>query len=391
MMSHMRYIGILVIMLLLLTAFTSSASEFISGSDKIISKNEIISDDVYFYGDYCDSYGTITGDLIAFCYNITSEGETNGSANLFGRFVSLGGKTGNSARLFGQYIDIYGNIDGSLLAFGQEINMEKNVTVARSAHCYADVIVIEGDIGEDTELSGGSVLISGRIDGDVKIKAEDITIASSAIITGDLEYQSGSEAFIDNGAQIDGRVRWDELIIDNDFDNIFSVIGPIFRVTMFFITLITGLFIILLFRYHTRESSNQIQHHFWKSLGVGFLGMMLFSFGALILIILVVSIPIGIMLLFLGGVLFYIGKIYVSIVIGRLLFGLLSSKPKLALGWEFIIGLVILTILFQMPYLGSIIYLFTFIVGMGGAICGYLALSRKYKESEAEADITPAI
>jgi len=103
----------------------------------------------------------------------------------------------------------------------------------------------------------------------------------------------------------------------------------------------------------------------------------------LILLVLIVGIPLSILLVSVGMVLFYIGKIYVSIVLGRLIIGLLAKNKKVALGWELLVGLIILSLFFQIPVLGTIVYLLAFILGTGAAISGYYSLNRKYKETTA--------
>ena len=146
--------------------------------------------------------------------------------------------------------------------------------------------------------------------------------------------------------------------------------------------LVTGMALILLFRNHTLESTIQIRKKFWHTLATGFLAWIIFIGGALILLVLIVGIPLSILLVTVGMVLFYIGKIYVSIFLGRLLVGWLSRGKKIALGWELLIGLIVLSIVFQIPGFGTFVYVLTFILGTGAAIAGYLALTR-HKEAAA--------
>jgi len=44
---------------------------------------------------------------------------------------------------------------------------------------------------------------------------------------------------------------------------------------------------------------------------------------------------------------------------------------------ELFLGLIVLTILFQIPYLGWLIYIGAFILGTGAAVSGYIAITKK--------------
>jgi hypothetical protein len=225
------------------------------------------------------------------------------------------------------------------------------------------------------------VIISGTIDGDARINAEELSIIEPAVILGELHYTSPNEALIDNNVTIDGGINWKlpkqkEKVFDR-----FSSFLILLRMLLFVMVLITGLALILLFRNHTRQSSEQIEKRFWHTLAIGFLMCIVCTMGAFILLTLIIGIPLGLLLILIGILLFYIGKIYVSIVLGRLVFRLFFGQKRFALGWEFIIGLIILSISFEIPGLGIVIYLLAFIIGSGAAVTGYIALNKKYRRA----------
>lgn len=385
----MRFTRYIIFTVLILVSGSLRASEFISGEGNVVPKGRIIEDDLYLTGNYSEVYGEITGDLTAFCYDIESEGEIGGSCLLMGWNIVLGGVIQNSARLIGNNIDIMADVGGNILALGGEINIDRDAIIEKDLTCYGDIVNIDGTVKGNILIKGGSVFISGRIEGDVEIDAEDISIQSPAVIGGDFDYVSNAEAYIEDGARVEGRIDWDlPRITEDSLEQFAANALSVIKVILFFMSLITGLGLILFFRSHTREASNQIQNRFWQSLGIGFLALIIFLGGSVLLIGFIVGIPLGLILIGLGLVLFYVGKIYVAIVIGRLIFGIFSGK-RFAIGWEFIIGLLVLSIVFQIPVLGIIAYIIVFLVGAGGAIAAEIFIRRKFHEYLKASTATP--
>ncbi|MFH2035633.1 MAG: polymer-forming cytoskeletal protein [Candidatus Zixiibacteriota bacterium] len=375
----------LILIAVLLISPAINASVFITDDGTIVSRGEIIDDDLYIFGNYYTTYGTITGDLTGFCYRFTNEGQIDGNANLGANFIELDGTIGQSARLFGQYVDIYGTIQKNVIIFGQEITLDNDAQIGRNLDAFGEVIALSGTINGDVNITAGSVEISGKIVGNVSIRAEEISLTESAVIEGNFDYTSPQVAFIDDNAKIVGHTDWDESdyrTVAERFKYFLSQIATFLRVITFFMTLIMGYFLIIFFRNITAEAANQIRTKFAYSLAIGFLSFLIFTFGSVIFIIIIIGIPIGLFLIGLGFLLFYIGKVFVAIAVGRFIIGMFSADSKPSMGWEFFIGLILLSALFQLPYLGIVIYFATVLVGMGGAIMGHQALNRKLTASK---------
>lgn len=358
----------------------SHGSQFFHKKTVTVSKTDKIDDDLYIFANYGKVNGMINGDLSAFCYDINSVGEIAGNANLFGYRVDLHGRVERSARLFGNIINSNGDIAGNMLVCGNEISIGEKGIVGRDLDCYGAKITIDGTIKGNLKVAGDRIVISGTVEGDADIKGESILIVPPANIKGTLTYTSKKEAVVEEGAVIQGEKTWKQPTVEKDGEEEkggISVFSVILRIILFFMALITGLVILFLFKEHSRESSKQIIENFWVTLARGCLAFIIFTAGVVVLFILILGIPLGILLISLGMILFYLGKIYVSISLGRIIFGIFNRGQSHSIGWELLLGLTILTILFQIPYLGWIIYIGAFILGSGAAVNGYIALSQR--------------
>ncbi len=376
-----RFIIFTALGLLLLATATAFPSEFFSRKTVTVPRQDEIRDDIYIFANYGKVNGKVYGDLTAFCYDINSSGEIFGNVNLFAYRVGILGAVEKSARLFGNYVSIDGNIGHNVVCFGNEIGIGEKSIIARDLTAGGNKITVDGTVKGNVKIDGSSVIISGNIEGNADITTENLIIIPPAQISGYLHYTSPKEASIEPGANILGGLEWNlpkEGDKDEEKDQ-FTVFSLILRFVLFGMALITGLVMIFLFREHTRESVLQIENNFWVTLAIGCLSFIVFTAGALVLMILIVFIPIAIFLICLGLVLFYVGKIYLSILVGRKLLALLSHGRNHAIGWELLLGLIILSLLFLVPYLGCLVYIFAFLIGIGAAIGGYNALMRRFR------------
>ncbi|HHI03672.1 MAG TPA: hypothetical protein ENL22_09145 [candidate division Zixibacteria bacterium] len=357
-----------------------SASEFLGGDDISIARDEVIKDDLYIFGNYSEIRGTVEGDLSAFCYDFSSNGAINGNANLFAYNIDYIGKIDRSARLFGYKIRLNGPVNGNLLVFAKDCKLGAKSYIGRDLTYSVDNMRIEGVIVGNIDGTSSKTVISGKIDGDICIETNQLIITSPTTIKGELCYTSPNEAIIDEDVIIENEIIWNETGVETDKskeqtdDDSF-----ILSFILFLAALLTGFVLILLFRNHINRSVQQLETNFWHSFAIGCLSFLGLTFGAVIPAVLIIGIPVSIMMFTLGMILFYIGKIYVGIALARYLFGLINKKARLPIGIELIIGLILLTVLFELPIIGWIIYIATFLLGTGAAINGCIAISRSSK------------
>lgn len=370
---------IMVFFLVILSPTLLLASVFRSNENIAVARDEVVSDDLYIFGNYSEVRGMVEGDLTAFCYDISSNGNIQSNANIFAYNIDFIGKIGRAARLFGFKVRINGPIVGNMLVFGNDVRLGPKAYVGRDLTFYAENMKIDGTVHGNIDGNGGRTVISGTIEGKVCIETNRLIITSPAVIKGELCYTSPEEAIIDEDVIIEGETIWHEKGT-GDKENGGSETGSyITKAVLFLMSLVTGFILIMLFRSHFEEAVGQIEGRFWYTLAIGCLSFIALTFGAIIPAVLIIGIPISIMMFALGMILFYIGKIYVGIALARYLFRLISRDTKLAIGIELLIGLILLVALFEMPFLGWIIYILAFLLGTGAAVNGFLAQCRRQK------------
>ena len=122
----------------------------------------------------------------------------------------------------------------------------------------------------------------------------------------------------------------------------------------------------------------------WTGLAVGVLALPVLGVASVVAMVLILTIPLGIIGIFLLLILLFIGKIPTAIWLGRrvLAFGRESEpSPYLSLA----LGLIAIYLVKLIPYLGWVVWYSVTSAGIGAMILAIMALRRASGENTADA------
>jgi hypothetical protein len=108
----------------------------------------------------------------------------------------------------------------------------------------------------------------------------------------------------------------------------------------------------------------------WKSLGVGFLGLIVIPIASLIMFVILIGYPLGVVGIYTYSVLLYTASIFVGLVVGEKILQLFKKEGVISLYLSFIVGYVVLRILGLIPILGFVIRIFVLLFGAGALLLG---------------------
>jgi cytoskeletal protein CcmA (bactofilin family) len=368
--KKVRLLSILLLLWLISMPFvTSSATVFRARDNVFIPEHQIIDDDLFLGGNNIKVDGTVKGDLIVGSRTFIQTGQVSGSVISAGQNLDILGEIQGSVRALSQNTNINGVINRNVINIGASLNIRHTGKVKGDVTALGNELNVEGEIGRKLRATVGSVMISGIIKGDVKIKANSITLMPTARINGDFIYKSEKKAKIEPGALIAGETEWTKLKCEEEEKKgFFNTSNVIIRSLLLLACIVTGLFLILIANKYVQAAEKNVFDSFLKSLGLGFILMICIPVAIVVFLATVIGIPIALITLFVYLVLFYISKIFVGIAVGeKILTGF--AKDKVApLGWSLILGLIILTILTNLPYIGWIFYIVIVFTGFGAAI-----------------------
>jgi hypothetical protein len=355
-----------------------------------------IEDDVYaFGGQNMAMDGYINGDFNVFTYSVGVNGEITGNGNFFCNEFDHNGKVGRSLHAFSESANINGVVGRSVIAFCANFLLGGNGLIERDLYVFGGQVDIGGTVKGNTNIHAGIVRIYGVVEGNLELEADEITITAPAMIKGNLTYHSSKEAKIDTsgGVIILGKTEWippEESEDDGTgaFKKVVVTSSELLAAFLF------GLLILIPFRRYAKEAVEQLQHRFVISLAAGLITVIVFLFaivvtivtaitfiigyllisgdtpaaGALVLIMSTIIFPISAFSSVSGGILFYVGKIILAFLVGCAIFKLMKRDTVGMTRLQLFIGLVALALVFEIPYLGTLLYVLGSLTGAGAIV-----------------------
>jgi len=363
---------LMVTLLMIFTTVPVLASDARSGARITVTSGEVVDDDLYVAAEAVIIDGTINGDLWAVGSMITVNGLVNGSVMAAGRTININGDIDHAVRAVGETININGDVSGDVIVGCSEVNIASTARIGGDLLFGAGIARIDGPIEGDIKGNGSEVTISNRVDGNVELKVESLTILSTANIAGDLNYTSEEEADIQSGAQIAGATTHKLPEVKKDWTKVFPFVlffGVLGKVLGFLMALVAGLVIILLAPRRLTSITEAIGSKPGPSAGWGALILFVTPIAAIIVCLTIIGIPVGLIALVLYGIAIYLAQIPVGLFIGRWIIGRFRRvEGKAIMVGALAVGLVILKLLTLIPYFGFLVGLAVVLFGLGAVV-----------------------
>jgi cytoskeletal protein CcmA (bactofilin family) len=364
----------------LLTFFTSVpvlAADLRSGDTITVASGEVVDDDLYVAGSTVIIDGTVNGELWAFGSTVTINGEVKGSMVAIGQTVNVNGSVGHAARLVAETLNVSGDIMGDLIFFASEANIASKAKIGGDSLFFAENVHIDGAVERDIKGSANEVTLTNEVGRDVELNVENLTLTSAANVQGNLTYTSENEADIQSGATVSGKTTHN--IPEAKEPGPFSGIGG--KILGFFMALVTGLFIILIAPRRSASAADAIRNKPWISLGWGAVILFATPIAAIVVCATVIGIPVGLIALVLYAIAIYISQVFVGLFLGRWIIGRFRAvESKAIMIGALASGLVIITLLGLIPYLGFWIGLAVALFGLGAVLVSETTLRNEVRQ-----------
>ena len=394
----------------LIMASTAWAVETRSGDSVVIGPDEVVDDDLYVTANNVVIDGTIRGDLVAFGQNITVDGTVEGDLIAAGRTVEIRGMVEDDARIAGQTLLLGegAEVEDDLVAAGFSLQNLPDSAVGGTLLYAGYQALLQGTVDEDVSVAANGLELGGEVGSnvDAEVDGEDggpppflfaqqaaapavdsgLTLTDSAVVGGDLTYESSTEARIDPGAQIEGEVIGEKRPAEEE--DTYTFADAVFdHLRSFVALLLVGLILIWIVPNWVRRRAGTVLDRPLASLGWGVLGLVAFlALGvAILLATIVLAVILG--LLTLGGLvalivvvgllaevvlalIFWISTNYLAQIVVSFLAGVLlveAVRPGRGRGrvLPLVVGLILYVILRAIPVLGLIVSLAVVLLGLG--------------------------
>lgn len=307
---------------------------------------------VFLAGQNTENNAHIQGLLCSVGYKVNSTGVSE-YLIAAGYDIAVGGAAVKDAVLAGCNIEISGNIGRDVYAFGKNIS-------------------ISGTIGRNAKLAADSVSINGTVLGDLDITAGTILISENAVISGKLRYNSDADIVAPEKALQDAEI-FESDVTDTEFfeeqpsatDLLLDAIkGIVFSYVGVLAVAMLLLWLTPLWETVDKKYENASFGKYAAAFGIGFAVLVALPLASVILMVTGFGLRLGFTLLMLYLAAMAVSPVFLSYILGKLLWRK-AFKKAVNYPAELAIGVLAWRILASVPLLSFLVGFISLPFGIG--------------------------
>lgn len=367
-------LGLIVLFSVSISAVIAAEFRFATKEDQNININEgELVKNLYTAGNIVSINSKVQKDLYAAGNAITVENNVEHNFSGAGGTIVINGDVGNNVHVVAGTVIIKGNIKEDLFVAGGNILIEKSSTIEGDVVVGGGTIDIEGPIAGNVLIGGDDVVINSKISGSINITADRVKIGEFAEIEKNIKYTSPKKADINKNAKILGVVDFNQKSI-NDRDKFYETkmffgILSVWFLLKIITSIVVGLVLVYFFNRIIKTIVNEGLNNSWGSLGAGFAGLFLTPIVGIILAITVIGLYLAGLIAILYILLIALSSIISNIIFGSWLIKTLKKKEDYLVGWqEVVVGVVVLKIVWFVPFIGWLPCFIFMLISMGAII-----------------------
>jgi hypothetical protein len=365
--GRLRYPGLRLLIVLLALSLQGFALELRHSEFVTVGANETIDDTLLAAGNTVRVDGVINGDLMACGRNVEVRGTIKGDLITCSQRTEVSGTVEGNIYTFSNTLDLAGQLGHSIYGVLQFFHLDDRGQVGQGVVVAAGDVSLEGVVKRGvTMIVSGSSDVSGSIGRDLTVMVGGsrggLTLTNTARIGGNLRARVPqlNDVHIADGAAIAGKRDIQLEVKESHFKRPrFYVhqalwLAGAMLVGWLGLVLFPGFF----------QATTQLVRSGGRSLGLGIGVLAGAPVAMVIMAITLVGLPLSFMLLALYLTAIYLAKIWVGAFLGQVIL-----RPSAATTGDWmlglLVGLVILTVVGFIPYLGGLIHLVVVCVGLG--------------------------
>jgi len=361
-------------MLLLVVGFfwanaAHAASNMRSGQVVAVGRDEVINASLYMAGSNLSISGTVKGDVYCAGQNVDITGTVEGDVICAAQTIHVSGPVLGSVRLAAQTISVSGSVARSASLFAQSASIGDGATIGTDLTAFASDVQLNGKVGRDVVGGGQTVTVFGNVGRSATVTSEQVTLASSARVKGDLTYISQNQAQIDKGAVVTGKTERQEPTAKQNQGWQGGWAAQLVGLLYWFgAMLLFGLAMLALLPRTFLTTNRLIIGQGGWALLAGLIALIVTPFVVTLLLVTVIGIPLGLALLGLWVIALVASFVYSSHSVGMWIANQLQWKLKWPQATALVIGLALLALVMLVPLVGGLLIFLALVWGLGGIV-----------------------
>ena len=331
-----------------------------------LPSGKTVNDDLVVAAQAVNVEGTVDGDLIVFSESLRVSGHVTGDVIAFGKDVHITGQVDGNLRLGVRELIFEGQAGKNATLFAESVELDSKSQIGRNLYLCAGRAVLDGRVARDVIAHAGRTQLNGYVGGNLELGGHHLNIGSSAEVHGKAMYKGHFSPLVDPGAKLASPL---EVEIIHEQPEYASPRYYWHQILSWGAGFLFGLVLLLLMPRFFAEAVHS-GDRFGPSLGFGALVLIVTPIAAIIACITLVGLAVGIGTLLLYVIALYSAKCFVGAWLGEKILGVSAGTGPMI--GRLALGLLLICIARNLPYLGGWIMFIVLIWGLGAlAIASY--------------------
>ncbi len=360
--GRLRQPGLRLLIVLLTLSMSSFAMERRHGEFITVPASETVDDTLLATGNIVRVEGVVNGDLLVFSRTLEVHGTVKGDLVSFAKRTVVSGSVEGHIYNFSQSFDLDGQLGHSIYGWAQSWRVDNRGRVGDGIVVGAGDFILEGEVKRSVTVFTSNADVSGSIGRELTMAGGSLTLTNAARVGGNLSARVHQlkDVHIADGATIGGNRDIQVRMRKSQFTRS----GFYFRQAVWLASaMLVGWLGLVLFPGFVRASTQAVGSG-WRSLGLGVAVLAGVPVAIVVAAITLVGLPLSLMLFAAYLASIYVAKIWVGAFLGRILLRPSGdTKHDWLLG--LLLGLLILTIVGFIPYLGGLVRFGMICLGLG--------------------------
>lgn len=360
--SFMKFTTFSLLLLFILSPLSASAATF-QGGESVEVESE---GNAYAVGSVVQVSKEIPGDVFLAGENVQINERIREDAFIAGKNVTINDPIEDDLHVFGETIVINSDIHGDLIAFGSKVIISPQSRITGEVIIGASMIIVDGRFDEKVRLMGSDVTMNGLFIKDVTLEAShSLDVAETAEIRGNVyvTVSDGMEAVIPEGVVL-GEIQREFRAGEENAESALPFLAG-FSFFSLLSRILIGALLLALLRPFCVHFGEGLRKEYGKTLGIGFLLLIVPPFAAIFLFFPILTIPLGVLGLLCWGVMLYIASLLSGFVVANLFFPLKKTDSYPLLLGKFALGTLLLLTVKLIPFIGFVAAFAIFLLSIG--------------------------
>ncbi len=345
----------------------------------------VVERNVQVFGPSVRTAATVKGDFLAAGGRVVVDQSVADDALLLGGTVDVRAPVGDDVRVAGGDISLESAVGGDVMAAGGNVKLTSGAQVVGRAELAGGDVLVDGRVDGSLNVRARRLVLNAPVGGSVQAAVELLEIGPQARVGGALRH-TASTVTQDPAAVLSAPLERVDRLFDNDtrwgrgerhpmHDNGWPAMAGWWLLVPLSMGLLAVLalagVVLFVFSRFAGQAAHQIETEPWRALGVGAVLLLALPVLAVLLFFTLLGIPLGLVVMAMYPPLLLLGWLIGALFAARWLAS--NARPAdnqgagVPFGWM-AVAVIALLVVGAMPVVGPLLVTATMAAGLGGCV-----------------------